>query len=130
MAINIKTPGIHHIGLRCKDMERSKRFYQDVLGFEVVLDTPALFGFMVGQNFIGFLPATLKEGDEEVFNPFYIGMDHLAMACEDEEELHRVARALSDAGIENTGVKKDAILNKEYVAFKDPDRIQWELYMI
>ena len=130
MAIKIKTPGIHHIALRCKDMDRTRKFYKDILGFELALDTPELFGIMVGANFIGFRPATIAEGGETVFNPFHIGMDHLAMACEKEEELQRVAQALTDAGVENTGVKKDATLNKDYVAFKDPDRIQWELYMI
>ena len=31
--------------------------------------------------------------------------------------------------MENTGVKLDETLGKRYVAFKDPDRIAWELYM-
>ena len=130
MAIRIKTPGIHHIGLRCKDMALSKQFYKDVLGFDIVLDSPDLFGFMVGSNFVGFLQAKSDGGAGAVFSPFPIGMDHLAMACEEEEELHRVAKALSDAGVENTGVKRDKTLNKDYVAFKDPDRIQGELYMV
>ena len=26
-------------------------------------------------------------------------------------------------------IKRDEALNKLYVAFKDPDRIQWEFYM-
>ncbi|PRY14297.1 glyoxylase I family protein [Pontibacter ummariensis] len=127
--IGIKTAGIHHMALRCSDMGRTKRFYQDVLGFQVVLDTPDLFGVMVGPVFVGFRPAELKETDGKVFNPFQIGLDHVAMACESEEELKRVAAALATAGVENTGVKRDPTLNKNYVAFKDPDRIQWELYM-
>lgn len=57
-------------------------------------------------------------------------MDHLAMGCESEEELNRVAEGLSDAKVENTGVKLDTTLNKLYVAFKDPDSIQWEFYMV
>ena len=57
-------------------------------------------------------------------------MDHMALGCTDEDELRRVAQALADAGIENTGVKMDATLGKNYVAFKDPDRISWEYYMV
>ena len=67
------------------------------------------------------------EGD--VFSPFRVGLDHLALACEDEAELERVAAALEKAGVENTGVKLDEMLGKKYVAFKDPDRIAWEFYM-
>ena len=36
----------------------------------------------------------------------------------------------SDAKVENTGVKLDNTLNKLYVAFKDPNSIQWEFYMV
>jgi len=64
-----------------------------------------------------------------VFNPFRVGLDHVALACTDETELQRVARALAEAGVENTGGKPDPTLGKKYIAFKDPDRIAWELYM-
>lgn len=57
------------------------------------------------------------------YNPFRVGLDHIALACDDEAELERVAKALTEAGVENTGVKSYATLDKRYVAFKDPDRI-------
>ncbi len=126
MAINPKTPGIHHINLRCSDLNAAKNFYQNIIGFHVVLETSELFAFPVGSVFIVFK----KADDNAQFNPFTIGTDHLAIACESEEELNRVAKGLSDAGVENTGVKLDSTLQKQYVAFKDPDRIQWEFYMV
>ena len=58
------------------------------------------------------------------------GLDHITIACEDEAELHRVADALQAAGVENTGVKVDTVSPMKYVAFKDPDRIAWEFYMV
>lgn len=126
MAINPKTPGIHHINLRCADLDASKKFYRDIIGFPVPLETPDLFAFPVGSVFIVFKKANAGES----FNPFTIGTDHIAIACESEEELNRVAKGLSDANVESTGVKTDETLQKQYVAFKDPDRIQWEFYMI
>jgi len=126
MAINPKTPGIHHINLRSTDLQASKKFYSDVIGFSVVLENDELFAFPVGGVFIVFKTAA----DDTQFNPFTIGTDHIAIACESEEELNRVAKGLSDANIENTGVKLDPTLQKLYVAFKDPDRIQWEFYMV
>jgi uncharacterized glyoxalase superfamily protein PhnB len=54
---------------------------------------------------------------------------HGALACEEEAELERVAKALEGAGVENTGVKLDETLGKKYVAFKDPGRIAWEFCM-
>lgn len=126
MAINPKSPGIHHINLRCSDLGVSKKFYRDVIGFPVPLETPDLFAFPVGGVFIVFK----KADDNAKFDPFTIGTDHVAIACETEEELNRVAKGLSDEGVENTGVKLDPTLQKLYVAFKDPDRIQWEFYML
>lgn len=129
MAINIQTPGIHHIALRSTDLARSRAFYHDTLGFPVALEVDNLFIFVAGGTFIAVRGPGEQEG-ATVFNPFSVGLDHLALGCTDEVELHRVAQALADAGIENTGVKMDATLGKNYVAFKDPDRISWELYMV
>ena len=125
MAINPKTSGIHHINLRCSDLDVSKKFYRDVIGFPVALETADLFAFPVGSVFIVFK----KSNKDETFNPFTIGTDHIAITCESEEELQRLAKELSDASVENSGVKLDPTLQKLYVAFKDPDRIQWEFYM-
>jgi len=126
MAINPTTSGIHHINLRCSNLSASKDFYQNTIGFPIVLENSELFAFPVGSVFIVFK----KADDNTQFNPFTVGTDHLAIACESEDELNRVAKGLSDAGVENTGVKLDPTLQKQYVAFKDPDRIQWEFYMV
>ncbi len=125
MAITIKTPGIHHISLRVSDFARARHFYLETLGFPLIMEMPNLFLFSAGSTAIGIRPAQESGG----FNPLRVGMDHLALACEDEAELERVAAALSAAGIENTGVKVEKAIDKKYVAFKDPDRIAWELYM-
>lgn len=129
MAISPQTPGIHHLALRTSNMERAKAFYHDTLGFQIALEKPDLFIFIAGGTYIGMRPATVQSPDEK-FNPFNIGLDHLALGCADEEELNRVADALTAANVENTGVKFDETLGKNYIAFKDPDRISWEFYMI
>ena len=126
MAINPVTSGIHHINLRCADLATTKAFYQDKLGFAVALENDELFAFAVGGVFIVFKKA--HEGTN--FDPHTIGTDHIAMACTSMTELERVANGLTEEGIENTGVKMDPTLQKHYVAFKDPDRIQWEFYMV
>jgi glyoxylase I family protein len=130
MSINIKTPGVHHIALRSADYERSKRFYTETLGFQIIMEVPGLFLFLAGNTAFGVRgpEANSPEGDQ--FSPFRVGLDHIALACEDEAELERVAAALQEAGVENTGVKLDETLGKRYVAFKDPDRIAWEFYMV
>jgi catechol 2,3-dioxygenase-like lactoylglutathione lyase family enzyme len=111
-------------------MARTKAFYAEKIGFAIILDTPDLLCFLAGSQIIAFRTATPKHPEDDRFYPFNIGLDHLALACASEEELQRVANGLQEAGIENTGVKMDDVLQKKYVAFKDPDRIQWEFYMV
>ena len=120
---------IHHVCLRCNDFGITKNFYQNILGWQLVMDNPDLVIFLAGSVFVAFKQANPRDKQYSVFSPFEIGLDHIAITCETEEELNRFTKKLNDAGVENTGVKIDAALNKLYVAFKDPDRIQWEFYM-
>lgn len=129
MKVAIKTPGIHHIALRTTNLERSKRFYTATLGFPVALEKPNLIVFLAGSTAVALRGPEASTPAGDVFNPLRAGLDHVALACQDDAELERVAKALSEAGVENTGVKLDETSGKRYIAFKDPDRIAWEFYM-
>ncbi|MES2890896.1 MAG: VOC family protein [Bacteroidota bacterium] len=120
---------IHHICLRSMDFEKTIQFYRDLLGFPLVMQTPELIIFLAGGVFVAFKQAEPRNKEYSTFSPFEVGLDHIAITCEREEELHAFTSKLTEAGIENTGVKMDPALSKLYVAFKDPDRIQWEFYM-
>jgi catechol 2,3-dioxygenase-like lactoylglutathione lyase family enzyme len=63
------------------------------------------------------------------FDPLRVGLSHVALACGDETELERVARALEAAQVPSTGLRFDAVLRRRYVAFRDPDGIAWQFYM-
>jgi glyoxylase I family protein len=128
--ISIKTPGVHHAALRVSDFNRAKQFYTEILGFDIILEQPNLFIFLAGKTAIAIRGPEKETPNGDSFNPFRVGLDHLALACEDESELNRVAGELDKANVWNTGVKTDETLNKKYVAFKDPDRISWEYYMV
>lgn len=120
---------IHHICLRSMDFDKTKSFYQNILGFPLAIDTPDLIIFVAGSVFLAFKKADPRNKEYSTFSPYEVGLDHIAITCQREEELYHYAKRLEDAGVENTGVKLDTTLNKRYVAFKDPDRIQWEFYM-
>jgi glyoxylase I family protein len=124
----MKSP-IHHICLRSMDFSRTKNFYIDILNWPLVMEKPELIIFLAGSVFVSFKKADPRDSNYTKFSPYEVGLDHIAITCEREEELHALAEKLANAGIENTGVKIDKVLNKPYCAFKDPDRIAWELYM-
>ena len=127
--IQIQTAGLHHVAIRSTDLARSRIFYIERLGFPVLLEARGIFIFGAGGNAIAVLGPDARTDANDAFSPFRVGLDHLALACTDEGELRRVTGELTAAGINNTGVKLDATLGKNYVAFKDPDGISWELYM-
>lgn len=126
--MTIQTKGIHHVTLRVNNMERSKHFYQEVLGFQVQTPASDLYFFPAGQTLVVLRPplAGTPEGDR--FSEYRIGVDHLAFAVDGRGELDKVVAALRAAGVHTEGVEVDPILNKEYVCFRDPDNIQWEFY--
>lgn len=130
MSISLQTSGVHHVTLRSTDLQRSRRFYVETLGFPVALEAPNLIVTLAGATAVVLRGPDAQTPTGDVFNPFRVGLDHVALACTDETELERVGSALSKAGVENTGVKLDPTLGKKYIAFKDPDRIAWELYMV
>ena len=128
--IRMTTAGVHHVALRCSDLSRARVFYVERLGFPLLMESDALFIFAAGNTAIAVRAPDAQTAASDRFDPFRIGLDHVALGCQDPAELRRVASALDESGIDNTGVKTDATLGKEYVAFKDPDGIAWELFMV
>src|SRR2546428_6213330 len=128
MGINIKTPGVHHVTLRVADFRRSKQFYTETLGFPIALEQPDLLIILAGNTAVGIRAPVGGTPKGDRFNPLRVGLDHLAIACQDEAELGRVAKALTQAGIEENGAEKDETPCKRDVAFKEPDRIALALY--
>lgn len=129
MSINIRTSGVHHVALRSTDYQRSRAFYLDTLGFQKLLEGENIFLFLAGNTAFGVRGPVDSTPAGDTFDPHRAGLDHVALACDDEGEIERVAGELSAAGVWNTGAKTDEVLGKRYVAYKDPDGIKWELYM-
>lgn len=128
--MEIRTPGIHHFALRVTNFERSKHFYTEILGFQKIMEQPGLCIFLAGNTPIGIRGPESKTPKGDQFDPFRVGLDHLAIGCESKKDLESVAEALNENNVENTGIKHDPTLDKDYIAFKDPDRISWEYYMV
>lgn len=129
-AIAMQTTGLHHLALRCTSLERARVFYIERLGFPILLEQPGLLIFGAGGSAVALRGPDAATRSDDRFDPTRVGLDHVALGCQEPHELRRVAAALTSAGIQHTGVKTDATLGKDYVAFKDPDGIAWEFYMV
>jgi glyoxylase I family protein len=135
---------IHHIRLTVNDVERSKAFYMDVLGFQVAMDGPPpeddphyaalvenLQGGVVLMNagtFIG-LRATdaSRQEAKDRFDPFRVGLDHLSFSVESRADLEAAARRFDEAGVPHSDICELGPFGIALLPFKDPDGIQLEL---
>jgi catechol 2,3-dioxygenase-like lactoylglutathione lyase family enzyme len=129
MTIVPQTTGIHHLTLRATDLARARAFYGGTLGLPIVLETPELFVALAGSTAVAVRGPDARTPAEDRFDPFRVGLDHVALACGLEAELERVATALAAERVPSTGLRFDPVLQRRYVAFKDPDGIAWEFYM-
>ena len=128
--MKLNATGLSHLGLRVTNLERAKHFYIDILGSQLVRETDG--GVLV--NMSGMLVA-LYETDSyssrhDRFNPFRVGLDHLAIAVEDPNILEDLKQELDAAEVPNNGVEQDPETHDQYISFHDPDGIAWELYSI
>ena len=129
MTIAPQTTGVHHLTLRSTDLSRARDFYGRTLGLPIVLETWDSFVALAGGTMLVVRGPGVHTPDGDRFDPFRVGLDHVALACAHEIELERVAQALEAMQVASTGLRFDPVLRRRYVAFKDPDGIAWEFYM-
>ena len=118
--------GLHHTALVSSDVERTVRFYQDVLGFPLTelienRDYPGSshFFFDIGNgNLLAFFdfPGLDVGPYAEVLG----GLHHMAISVE-PERWNDLVRRLTDAGVEHT------VHSGVSVYFRDPDGARIEL---
>jgi glyoxylase I family protein len=141
----MKTTGLHHICIRVQDQAVSRRWYEDVLGFECVELPPSkdqiatwrgqpasgtVVMMRAGDTYITLQPPLEGTAPDDRFSEYRIGVDHLAFAVEDRDELDSLVDSLRAGGVPTEGVTTHPVLQKEFVVFRDPDNVQWEAFMM
>jgi glyoxylase I family protein len=126
--MNIRS--IHHIAILTDDYEKSKRFYTEVLGFEVIRETyRAERGSYKLDLAIGGLYQielfSFPDFRERGSYPEAKGLRHLAFAVDNVDE---AAEALRAKGVEVEPVRIDGLTQKRFVFFTDPNGQPLELY--
>jgi catechol 2,3-dioxygenase-like lactoylglutathione lyase family enzyme len=124
-------PSITHVAVTVTDLERSTRWYSELLGAGPVLDEDeqaggfhhTVFALDGGQLF-GLHTHPDSAGGR--FDEHRTGLDHVAFACRDRGELQAWAARLDELGIAHGGVK-DAHYGSG-VSFRDPDGIALEFF--
>ncbi|HSS92819.1 MAG TPA: VOC family protein [Candidatus Dormibacteraeota bacterium] len=139
MAGQIELGGIHHLRLTVTDIERSREFYTDLLGFDVAAAAPpsedpksdptypVLWGGVVmtrGSYLLGLRPVAAK-GDR--FDEDRVGLDHLSFSLGSRAALDEAIRVLDQRGVPHGEVRELTSFGICVLPFRDPDNIQLEL---
>lgn len=123
---------IHHVAVICRELERSRRFYVDVLGLQVLAEN---FQWHRGSTKIDL--ALPDGGRIELFHfseapprptrPEAAGLRHLALAVDD---LAAVQRHLAKHGVEHEATRVDEYTGQHFCFFADPDGLPIEAYEV
>lgn len=125
----MRLTAIHHVAVIVSDYKKSREFYVDKLGFEVIRENV--------REDRGDCKLDLKLGDceLEIFGkpgspkrpsyPEACGLRHLAFRV---NEIETVIRELRTLGIETEPVRIDEFTGKKMTFFHDPDGLPLELH--
>jgi len=128
--MKLNANGLSHLGLRVTNLARAKRFYVDTLGCQLVREIDGAVLINVYGTLISLNGTDSYSLIDDHFDPFRVGLDHLALAIEDPGILEDLKRDLDTAGVRNNGVEVDPETHDKYISFYDPDGIAWELYSV
>jgi catechol 2,3-dioxygenase-like lactoylglutathione lyase family enzyme len=139
----LKTRGLNHIDLGTKDMEATRAFYEDVLGFRLVradlveigdngrlkhfffdIGNGQLLGFMSGEDVRGY-PKDFDAGINKGLG-LAPGVYHFAFDAESESDLERIKQHLISHAIEVRGPVDHEGWSKS-IYFRDPNGLQLEV---
>ena len=128
--MQLNANGLSHLGLRVTDVARAKRFYVDTLGCQLVREIDGAVLINMYGMFFALYGDDSHSSSRDHFDPFRVGLDHIALAIEDPNILENLKQELDTAGVRNNGVEVDPETHDKYISFYDPDGIAWELYAV
>lgn len=123
---------IHHIAIICSDYKRSKAFYTEILGLQIIREV-----YRAERDSWKLDLALNHDYCIELFSfpntpqrpsyPEACGLRHLAFSC---EKLEDEITALSKKGISCEPIRVDEFTGKSFTFFTDPDGLPIELYAV
>jgi catechol 2,3-dioxygenase-like lactoylglutathione lyase family enzyme len=126
--------GFHHLTLNVQDIDRSEKWYGEVLGFEpaaryeneafarVILRHPDS-GAVLGLNRHNAALAA------EPFDERRAGLDHFALRAADHAALVAWVDRFDEFGIPHSDIKSGSAPGSFLVTFRDPDGLQLEVFV-
>jgi glyoxylase I family protein len=121
---------IHHVAIICSNYERSKTFYTEVLGFEIIAENYRTkrdsykLDLRIGeQDQIELF--SFPSPPARVSRPEASGLRHLCFEVADIEEF---SKHLQERGVTCEPLRIDQYTGKRFTFFQDPDQLPLEVY--
>ena len=121
---------VHHVAIICSDYERSKKFYTEVLGLEILQEIYRAerdsYKLDLGLNGKYILELfSFPDPPKRVSRPEAVGLRHLAFSVLD---LEKSIFELSTFGVSAELIRVDDTTGKRFTFFEDPDGLPIEFY--
>lgn len=117
-----------HVVLYVRDLERSRAFYRDVLGFPEVVATPPIAAFSTPRTHHELLLIEVGEDAAALPPGRRVGMYHFGLKIGDsDDDLRQAVDDLRRAGVAITGATDHTVSHSLYIS--DPDGNEIELYI-
>lgn len=125
----MKVHELGHVVLYVRDLERSRRFYRDVLGFDEIDSTMAgAAAFSSGRTHHEMLLIEVGEGAAPVPVGRRVGMYHIGLKVgTTDDELRAAVAELQAGGVRIVGASDHTVTHSLYI--EDPDGNEIELYI-
>ena len=120
---------IHHVAILASDYKKTKEFYVEKLGFEVIRDVyredrdDYKIDLQLGDCELEVF--VVKNAPPRPNYPEALGLRHLAFKVKD---IHEAVAWLNDRGIECEPVRFDTYTQSHMTFFKDPDGLPLEIH--
>ena len=118
---------IGHVHLTVSDLERSLKFYRDLLGFEITSTFENSAVFLSAGGYHQHIALNTWQGKEATPPPpGHTGLYHFAILFPDRKELARMLKRLYEINYPLGGASDNGVSESVYVS--DPDGNNVELY--
>lgn len=126
----LRLQNVHHIAIICSDYRRSKTFYTEVLGLQILRevyrterDSYKLDLSLNGHYILELF--SFPDPPPRPSHPEATGLRHLSFAVDD---IDSAILALAEKGITAEPIRTDEFTGQRFSFFADPDGLPLELY--
>ena len=117
-----------HAVLYVRDLERSRRFYGDLLGWKQVFNGRGVAAFSAGRTHHELLLIEVGSAAAPIPEEPRVGLYHLGLKVGDsDDELREAIARVREAGAPITGMSDHGVSHSVYI--RDPDGNDLELYI-